>query len=55
MRRHARETIRRPTEFDMSFDWDLDEKKKPNKVSRKSTDYDLGDDDRYESDEDEES
>jgi len=52
MRRHARETIRRPRDFETDFEWDIDEKKQQHKDSQKPNGYDLGDDDRYESDED---
>ncbi|MGH0052767.1 MAG: hypothetical protein ACQ5SW_05180 [Sphaerochaetaceae bacterium] len=54
MRRHARETIRRPKEFDSDFEWTSDNEEIPKKASRKPKDHEL-DDDRYEVDEDEES
>ncbi len=52
MKKHARETIRRPREFETDFEWD-DEKKMESKESHASDDNDLDDNDRYKSDEDE--
>lgn len=54
MRKHARETIRRPREIETSYDWDLDEKTMPKKVARKHKDDDFDDEDLFESEEEEE-
>jgi len=53
MRKHARETIRRPREIETSYDWDLDEKTMPKKVARKPKDDDFDDEDLFESEEEE--
>ncbi len=36
MRRHARETIRRPKEFEEDFDWDSEERRMSKKTSVKN-------------------
>ncbi|WP_320121386.1 hypothetical protein [uncultured Sphaerochaeta sp.] len=54
MRRHARETIRRPRESETNYDWDLDQNTMPKKVAQKPEDDDLDEDDLFESEDEEE-
>ncbi|MGE4454980.1 MAG: hypothetical protein AB7D92_10640 [Sphaerochaeta sp.] len=41
MRRHARETIRRPKEYETDFPWDSEEQEKHKKSSKKSLDDEI--------------